>query len=124
ITTLTLMKAGGLFKAGIAVAPVTHWGLYDTIYTERFMRTPQENPEGYREGSPLSHVAGLESELLLVHGTADDNVHFQNSTQLAAALQAAGKQFDFMLYPNQTHSISFGSAPTHLFTLMTGWLEE
>ena len=124
LTALTLMQGGELFAAGVAVAPVTDWRLYDTIYTERFMRTPQENPEGYDASAPLNHVEGLASEFLLIHGSADDNVHFQNSVALAEALQRAGKQFDFMMYPNQNHSIGAQGAPLHLFTLITDWLNE
>jgi len=124
MTSLTLMKGGDVFKAGIAVAPVTDWRLYDNIYTERFMRTPQENAAGYAQGAPINNVAGLSADLLLIHGTTDDNVHFQNSTQLVDALQKAGKQFDFMMYPNRNHSISGGNTSVHLYTLMTNWLEE
>ncbi|HEX6939341.1 MAG TPA: S9 family peptidase [Longimicrobiales bacterium] len=124
MTALTMARGGDVFRAGISVAPVTDWRLYDTIYTERFMRTPRENPEGYRKGSPITHVQGLTGRLLLIHGTGDDNVHFQNSVQLVKALQEAGKQFDFMLYPNKTHSISGGNTSLHLFTMMTEWLER
>ncbi|HEX7049205.1 MAG TPA: S9 family peptidase [Longimicrobiales bacterium] len=124
MTTLTLGRGGDVFRAGIAVAPVTDWRLYDTIYTERYMRTPRENPEGYRQSAPTQHVEGLTADLLLIHGTGDDNVHFQNSVQLVNALEAAGKQFAFMMYPNRTHSISGGNTQVHLFTLMTEWLEE
>jgi len=124
MTALTMMKGGELFRAGIAVAPVTDWRLYDTIYTERYMRTPRENPEGYRESAPVRHVAGLRGDLLLVHGTGDDNVHFQNTVQLVNALQAAGKQFGLMIYPNRTHSIAGGNTQVHLFTLLTNWLDE
>ncbi len=124
MTLLSLMKGGDLFRAGISVAPVTSWKLYDTIYTERFMRTPRENPEGYRSGSPLTHVDGMTGELLLVHGTGDDNVHFQNSVQMLTALQDAGKQFSFMAYPNKTHSISGEATQVHLYTMMTEWILE
>ncbi len=124
MTLLSMMKGGDLFRAGISVAPVTSWKLYDTIYTERFMRTPRENPEGYEAGSPLNHVDGLTGELLLVHGTHDDNVHFQNSVQLLTALQEAGKQFSFMAYPNKTHSISGQRTQVHLYTMMTDWVME
>ncbi|HEX2201812.1 MAG TPA: S9 family peptidase [Longimicrobium sp.] len=122
-TAITMMNEASPFKAGIAVAPVADWGLYDSIYTERFMRTPQENPEGYAKGSPVRNAARLKGDLLIVHGTGDDNVHFQNSVQLADALQAAGKQFDFMLYPNRNHSIA-GGRSVHLFTHMTNWILE
>ena len=124
LAAMALMQGADHFRAGISVAPVTDWRLYDTIYTERYMRTPAENPEGYARSAPLNHVEGLESRFLLVHGTGDDNVHSQNSMLLAQRLQEAGKHFDFMLYPNQTHSISAGTAQLHLFTLLTQWLEE
>ena len=124
LTALTLMKGGDLFRAGIAVAPVTDWRLYDTIYTERYMLTPAANPDGYRQSAPLTHAGSLESDFLLVHGSGDDNVHFQNSVLLADRLQAARKQFDFMLYPNQTHSISSGNGPIHLYTMLTEWVKE
>lgn len=124
MTALTMARGGDLFRAGVSVAPVTDWRLYDNIYTERFMRTPRENVAGYRESAPLHHVAGLTGSLLLIHGTADDNVHFQNAVQLADALQKAGKQFSFMLYPNRNHSISGGTTSLHLYTLMTNWVTE
>jgi dipeptidyl-peptidase 4 len=122
MTAFTMMQPGSPFKAGISVAPVSDWGLYDTIYTERFMRTPQQNPEGYRRSAPVNHAANLRGKLLLVHGTGDDNVHFQNSVRLANALQAGGAQFQFMAYPNRTHSISGGRTSVHLYTMMTDWL--
>lgn len=124
MTLMSLMKGGDRFRAGISVAPVTSWRLYDNIYTERFMRTPRENPEGYEKGAPLNLVPGLRGDLLLIHGTGDDNVHFQNSVQLVSALQQARKQFDFMAYPNKTHSISGEDTQVHLFTLMTDWIVE
>jgi dipeptidyl-peptidase-4 len=123
-TSYTMTRTNSPFKAGIAVAPVADWWLYDTIYTERFMRTPQENAEGYRRSAPMNAAADLRGRLLIVHGTGDDNVHFQNSVRLVNALQAAGKQFDFMAYPNRTHSISGGRTSVHLFTLLTDWLHE
>jgi dipeptidyl-peptidase-4 len=122
MTASAMFAPGSPFKAGIAVAPVVDWGLYDTIYTERFMRTPQENAEGYRRNAPVSNAAGLRGRFLLIHGTGDDNVHFQNTTQLVNALQAAGKQFDFMMYPNRNHGISGGTTSQHLYTLMTNWV--
>ncbi|HEX2091540.1 MAG TPA: S9 family peptidase [Longimicrobiaceae bacterium] len=123
-TGLTVSRGGRLFKAGISVAPVTDWRLYDNIYTERFMRTPRENPEGYRSTSVLQYVDSMTANYLLIHGTADDNVHFQNSVQLADALQRAGKQFSFMLYPNKNHAIPGAQTQLHLFTLMTNWLQQ
>ncbi len=124
LTTMTAARGGSLFKAAIAVAPVADWGLYDTIYTERFMGTPQENPEGYKKGAPLNYLDGLAARLLLVHGTGDDNVHPQNSTQLADRLQAAGKPFYMLLYPNRTHSISGGNSSYHLFSSLSRFLKE
>jgi dipeptidyl-peptidase-4 len=124
MTTLTAFKGGNVFKAAIAVAPVTDWGLYDTIYTERFMWTPQDNAEGYRTSAPQAHVAGLTARLLLVHGTGDDNVHPQNTIQLVNKLQAVGKPFQLMLYPNRTHSISGGNTQAHLFEMMTRFVKE
>ena len=123
-TGLSLARGGRLYKAGISVAPVTDWRLYDNIYTERFMGTPQANPAGYDSTSVLKHAAGITAEYLVVHGTADDNVHFQNSVQLATALQGAGKQFSFMLYPGKNHGISGAQTQLHLFTMMTNWLEK
>lgn len=124
LTALALMQGSEYLTAGISVAPVTDWRLYDTIYTERFMRTPAENPDGYARSAPLNHVENLSADFLLIHGTGDDNVHFQNSVLLAQRLQEARKQFDFMLYPNQNHSIGAGTGPIHLYTLMTDWLRE
>jgi dipeptidyl-peptidase-4 len=86
------------------------------------MRTPQENPEGYDSSAPVHRAEDLTGELLLIHGTGDDNVHFQNTVQLANALQAANRQFDMMIYPNRTHSISGGNTTVHLFTKITDWL--
>lgn len=124
LSALTAARGGSVFKAAIAVAPVTDFRLYDTIYTERFMWTPQENADGYRRGAPQSHVDGLTASLLLVHGTGDDNVHPQNTMQLANRLQAAGKPFEMMLYPNRTHSISGGNTQVHLFTTLTRFVKE
>jgi len=123
MTSFAMMSPGSPFKAGIAVAPVTDWQLYDSIYTERFMRTPQENPEGYRATAPSRMAANLRGRFLLVHGTGDDNVHFQNAIQLADELQEAGKQFQFMAYPDRNHSIA-GGRSLHLYTLMTDWLTQ
>jgi dipeptidyl-peptidase-4 len=118
------MKGAEHFKMGIAVAPVTNWRFYDTIYTERFMRTPQENPDGYDENSPINHVDKLEAPLLLVHGSADDNVHYQNTMEMVSALVAANKEFDLFIYPNKNHSIYGGTTRLHLFNMMTEFIEE
>jgi len=123
-TGLSLARGGNLYKAGISVAPVSDWRLYDNIYTERFMRTPQENPAGYDATSVVKLAPGITANYLLIHGTADDNVHFQNSVQLANALQLAGKPFSFMLYPNKNHGISGAQTQLHLFSMMTDWLEK
>ncbi len=110
------------FKAGIAVAPVTDWRLYDTIYTERYLKRPQENADGYRLSSPVHEAGALSGRLLLVHGTDDDNVHFQNSIVFADRLIEAKKPFDFMLYPGRSHGIWGGNARPHLYRLMTEFL--
>jgi len=124
MTALTAAKGGDLFRAAIAVAPVTDWRLYDSIYTERFMWIPRENEEGYKESSPQNYVDGLRARFLLVHGTGDDNVHPQNSLQLADKLEAAGRPFYMLLYPNRTHSISGGNSQAHLFESMTRFIQE
>ena len=103
-----------LFSMGIAGGTVTDWRNYDTIYTERYMRTPQNNPEGYRLSSPRFNAADLHGELLLIHGTMDDNVHLQNTLQFAYELQKAGKQFDLMLYPRSRHGITDPELNMHL----------
>lgn len=126
MTLMSMMRGGDLFAAGISVAPVTSWRFYDTIYTERYMRTPRENPTGYDRWAPIhpDNVAGLAGDLLLVHGTGDDNVHFQNSVQLVAELQKQRKQFSLMIYPNKTHSIGGTDTRVHLYTMMTDFLTE
>lgn len=121
--TLMAMTTGdGTFKAGIAVAPPTDWKFYDTIYTERFMRTPQENFEGYALTSPLERAADLQGKLLLIHGTADDNVHFAQSMVYAEALVQAGKQFDMHIYKDRNHGISGGNTRLHLYTKICNFL--
>lgn len=119
-----LFQGADVFKAAIAVAPVTNWRYYDTIYTERFLRTPQENPQGYDDNSPVTHAAKLKGNLLLVHGTGDDNVHFQNAVALEDALIKANKQFQTFYYPNKNHGISGGNTRLHLYTMMTNFLEK
>jgi dipeptidyl-peptidase-4 len=99
LSSLAITKGADHFKAAIAVAPVTNWRYYDNIYTERFMRTPQENPNGYDQNSPVNHVEKMRGSYLLVHGSGDDNVHLQNSMAMIDALVAANKQFDLMVYP-------------------------
>jgi dipeptidyl-peptidase 4 len=124
LTALCLTKGAEYFKAGIAVAPVTNWRHYDTIYTERYNGLPQDNPSGYDDNSPVNHVDMLKGSLLLVHGTADDNVHFQNSVDLVTELISKNKQFDTMYYPNSNHGIYSGNARIHLYTKMTDFLLE
>jgi len=123
MSSLSMFRGDGVFAAALAVAPVTDWRFYDTIYTERYMRTPQENPQGYSDGAPLAYADRLKGKFLLVHGTGDDNVHFQNSVRLVQALEAANKQFEFRIYPNRTHSIAGGNTRENLFGLFTRWLE-
>ena len=119
-----LLQGNDTFELGIAVAPVTSWRFYDTIYTERYMRTPGENQEGYDNNSPLSHAGRLKGDFLLVHGSADDNVHVQNTMRLIDALVRENKQFDWAIYPDQNHSIAGGNTRLHLYTLMTNFLTE
>ena len=123
MTSRTVFLGGGLFKAALAVAPVTDWRFYDTIYTERYMRTPQENQAGYDESASLTYADSLKSSFLLVHGTGDDNVHFQNSERLVERLEAANKQFDMRIYPNKTHSIAGGNTRENLYGFFTSWLK-
>jgi dipeptidyl-peptidase 4 len=124
LSALTVGRGGDVFKAGLVVAPVTDWDLYDSIYTERYMWTPQQNREGYRVSAPQTYVGGVTARLLLVHGTGDDNVHPQNTLQYANKLEAAGKPFYMLLYPNRTHSISGGNTSVHLFNSLTRFLRE
>lgn len=120
----SLFQGADTFEMAIAVAPVTSWRFYDTIYTERYMGTPQENASGYDENSPLSHVNELSGKFLLVHGSADDNVHVQNSMRLIEALVQANKQFDWAIYPDKNHGIYGGNTRLHLFTKMTDFIKE
>jgi dipeptidyl-peptidase-4 len=124
MSSLCLLKGNDVFKMAIAVAPVTNWRWYDTIYTERFMQTEKENPSGYRENSPVYFANQLKGKYLLVHGGADDNVHVQNSMEMSSALIAANKQFDFYIYPNNNHGIYYGNARLHLYTKMTDFILE
>ena len=119
-----LFQAPDTFEMAIAVAPVTSWRFYDSIYTERYMQTPQENPSGYDQNSPLSHVNNLKGDFLLIHGSADDNVHVQNTTRLVEALVQANKQFDWRIYPDKNHGIYGGNTRLHLYTLMTNFIKN
>jgi dipeptidyl-peptidase-4 len=124
MSSLAILLGADYFKAAIAVAPVTHWKFYDTIYSERFMGTPEGNPKGYKESAPISHAEKLKGKFLLIHGTSDDNVHFQNAATLVSALQDSKKQFETMFYPNKNHGIGGGSTRIHLFTMMTRFIEQ
>lgn len=121
-TLMALTVGKGTFKVGIAVAPPTDWRYYDTVYTERFMRTPQENQRGYDLTSPLKRVKELQGKLLLIHGTADDNVHFKQTMDYAEALVQANKQFDMHVYRDRNHSIYGGNTRFHLYTKMSNYL--
>ena len=119
-----LFKGNEVFNMAIAVAPVSSWRFYDTIYTERYMTTPQENESGYDENSPLNHVNKLKGDFLLVHGSSDDNVHLQNTMRLAEALIQADKQFDWAVYPDKNHGIYGGNTRLHLYKKMTNFIHE
>lgn len=119
-----IFQGADTFEMAIAVAPVTSWRFYDSVYTERYMHTPQENPEGYDKNSPITHVDELEGAFLLVHGSGDDNVHVQNSMQMIEALIQAGKQFDWAIYPDNNHGIYGGNTRYHLYTKMTNFIKE
>lgn len=121
---LALTKGADVFKTGIAVAPVTNWRYYDTIYTERFMRTPQENPSGYDDNSPIHFAKLMKGNFLMVHGTADDNVHYQNAATFAEALIQNKKKFQFMTYPDKNHGIYGGNTRPQLYQMMTNYILE
>lgn len=122
-TLMSLCHGDGTFKVGIAVAPVTDWRFYDTIYTERFMRTPQENPDGYKASSVLEVAHNLRGKLLLIHGSADDNVHVQNAMDFAELLVQRDLPFDMALYTDKNHSIYGGKTRDHLFKKMISYLQ-
>jgi len=124
MSSLCLSKGADVFKTAIAVAPVTNWKWYDSIYTERYMRTHRENKDGYEQNSPINFANLIEGNYLLVHGMADDNVHFQNSAEMVAALVAQDKHFDSLYYPNRNHSIYGGLTRLHLYKEMTAFLLE
>jgi len=121
-TLMSMSKGRGIFKAGIAVAPVTDWKFYNTIYTERYMRTPNENFTGYANSSAIQLAAQLQGNLLLIHGTSDDNVHYQNTLYYSDALMNAGKQFDMQIYSGKNHSLLGNKTRYHLYTRMTNFL--
>jgi dipeptidyl-peptidase-4 len=122
ISTLCITRGADIFSTAVAVAPVTDWRYYNSIYTERFMRKPQDNKSGYDDNSPISQVKKLKGKYLVIHGTGDDNVHVQNTMDLVTALNNAGKQYSMFLYPNKNHSIYGGNTRMHLYTLMTEFI--
>lgn len=122
MSALAISKGSDIFSFAISVAPVTSWRFYDNIYTERYMRTPQENKASYDENAPLHYVNNIKGKYLLIHGTGDDNVHFQNSVELAEAMIQANVPFDCAYYPNKNHGISGGNTTYHLWTRMSNWL--
>ncbi|WP_372754750.1 S9 family peptidase [Labilibaculum sp.] len=124
MSTLCLEKGNDVFAAAIAVAPVTNWRYYDSVYTERFMRTPQENTKGYDDNSPINHVDQLKGSLLICHGTADDNVHIQNTYELTERMVQANKQFEMQVYTNRNHSIRGGNTRLHLYNRFNKFLKE
>ena len=125
MSSLAITKGADIFKMAIAVAPVTSWRYYDTVYTERYMRSPQENASGYDDSSPLNFVELLKGDYLLIHGTGDDNVHVQNSMQMINALVKANKEFDFFAYPDRAHGIYKGeNTRLHLFKKMTTFIDR
>ncbi len=126
MSSLAITKGSDVFSAAVAVAPVTSWRYYDNIYTERYMRTPQENPKGYDDNSPINHTDKIKGKYLIVHGTADDNVHFQNATQMITALVKSNIDFESAYYPNKNHGISgqMDNTTFHLWSKMTNWIME
>jgi len=126
MSSLAITKGADVFSAAVAVAPVTSWRYYDNIYTERYMRTPQENPDGYDKNSPINFTDKIKGKYLLIHGTADDNVHFQNSVQMIKALVKSNVDFESAYYPDKAHGISgmLDNTTFHLWSRMTNWIME
>lgn len=124
ISALTILEGNEYFKVAVSVAPVTHWKFYDTIYTERYMQTPELNPEGYEKSAVTNKAGKLKGKLLLIHGTADDNVHFQNTVVFVDELIKANKQFQVMFYPGKDHGIAGGKTREQLFTLITNFIKS
>ena len=122
MSSLAITKGADVFKCAIAVAPVTSWRFYDNIYTERFMRTPQENPKGYDDNSPLNFTQNIKGNFLIIYGTGDDNVHFQNSVMMADKMIENKIQFESAYYPNKNHSISGGNTTYHIYKKMTDFI--
>lgn len=124
MSSLCITKSADVFKTAIAVAPVTNWRYYDNIYTERFLQKPQDNPEGYDQNSPINFVSGIKGNYLLIHGTGDDNVHFQNTVEMINAMVKAGVNYDSEIYPNRNHGIGDRAAQYHLYKRMTNFVLE
>jgi dipeptidyl-peptidase 4 len=126
MSSLAITKGADIFKAAVAVAPVTSWRYYDNIYTERYMRTPQENPAGYDNNSPINFTKLIKGKFLIIHGTGDDNVHFRNSIQMVKSMIRDNVRFESAYYPNKTHSISglADNTSMHLWSTMTNWILE
>lgn len=124
LSSLCLLKGNDVFKSAIAVAPIANWKWYDSIYTERYMRTVQENPDGYHDNSPVYFADRLKGDYLLIHGMADDNVHFQHTAEMANALIEANKHFDTYFYPNRNHGLGGGYGRLHVFTKITDFIRE
>lgn len=124
MSSLAITKGADVFSAAIAVAPVTNWRFYDNIYTERYMRTPKENASGYDDNSPINFTDKIKGKYLIIHGTADDNVHFQNATQMVTAMVKSNVPFESAYYPNKNHGIGGTADNTtiHLWTKMTNWV--
>ncbi len=124
MSSLAITKGAETFKLAVAIAPVTNWRYYDNIYTERYMQTPQENASGYDDNSPINHVEKLKGKYLLIHGTADDNVHVQNTYEMTSALVRANKQFDLFVYPDKNHGIYGKNTRYHLYKKITNFILE
>ncbi len=123
-TLMSMSEGTPIFKAGVAIAAPTDWRFYDSVYTERFMRTPKENMEGYEASSAINRANKLHGELLLIHGSADDNVHLRNAAEYSEALVQADKQFDMQVYTNRNHGIFGGNTPHHLLTRVSNFFIE
>jgi dipeptidyl-peptidase-4 len=124
MSSSAITKHSDVFKAAVAVAPVTHWKFYDNIYTERYLRRPIDNPLGYENNSPLNFTDGIKGNYLLVHGTGDDNVHWQNSAEMINAMIKSGAKYDSEVYPNRNHGIGDRAASFHLYRRMTNFILE
>lgn len=122
MSSLAITKSPTIFKAAIAVAPVTNWQYYDNIYTERYLRRPQDNPKGYFDNSPINFTQNIKGKYLLIHGSADDNVHWQNSAMMINSMIKSGVNYNFEIYPNRNHGIGDPDATKHLYRLMTQYI--